>query len=175
MKARDTHVKQSSLSLPKGSSEARWESPARTPTTVTSFSFSSQDFAVSHRCQLPTHSKAKGPKSFQEEYLEFGLWPDLPMQRQADLKAKYRAQKIRAIMAQADTQRLRRELHTVAIAPCPTCAAEKTQHESTKRALEEAVALSSALLRQVLDTRNAKQQRRSSVPRCVNDPTHIQD
>lgn len=164
MKARDQHLKQSSVSFPKGSSETRWESPARTPTTVTSFSFSSQDFAVSHRRPIPTHSKAKGPKSFQEEYLEFGLWPDLPMERQADLRAKYKAQKIRTIVTQAEAQRLRRELNAVSTAPCQTCAVEKAQHESTKRALEEAVALSSTLLRQVLRMTNPQQQGRGLVP-----------
>ena len=170
MKARDQHLKQSSVSFPKGSSETRWDSPARTPTTVTSFSFSSQDFAVSHRRPTPANSKAKGPKSFQEEYLEFGLWPDLPMERQADLKAKYKAQKVRTIVTHAETQRLQRELNAVSTAPCQTCAVEKAQHESTKRALEEAVALSSALLRQVLSMSSAQQQRRSSVPR--GSPRH---
>ena len=109
------------------------------------------------------HTKAKGPKSFQDEYLEFGLWPDLPLQTQADLRAKYKAQKVKTHLSQTESQQLRLELSAVTTTPCPTCAMEKAQHQHTKRALEEAVALSSVLLKQVLQMNSSSRNRSSSV------------
>ena len=150
MKPKELHFKQLSVPFQKSTADYRGESPSRTPTTVTSFSFSSQDFAGSHRRIIPTSTKAKEPKSFHEEYLEFGLWPDLSLHSQSDLKTKYKAQKTRTAVYQIEAQKLRTEL-AAATVPCSACAVEKAQHQGTKRALEEAVALSSVLLRQVLD------------------------
>lgn len=119
---------------------------------MTSFSSSSQDFAARSPSRIiPIQTKAKEPKNFQEEYLEFGLWPELSLHSQRDLKTRYKAQKVKSLVYQTEIQQLQMELNVVSTTPCQTCAVERAKHESTKRALEEAVALSSALLRQVMD------------------------
>ena len=152
MKAKEQHFKQLSVPLQKTASETRWDSPIRTPTTVASFSSSSQDFAVrSSSPIIPIQTKAKEQKSFQEEYLEFGLWPELSLLSQRDLKTRYKAQKVKSLVYQTEIQLLQTQLSVVSTTPCQACAAERARHECTKRALEEAVALSSALLRQVMD------------------------
>jgi len=83
--------------------------------------------------------------------LEFGLWPDLPLTSQADLKAKYRHQKTRSAMASYENQKLKTEIQRVCLAPCRDCEQERARHHVTKKALEDAMALSSVLLGQVLE------------------------
>lgn len=132
------------------------ESPLRTPTTLTSLSFSSQDLISSQpssrrHTPCPAEKVAREARNFQGEYLEFGLWPDMPLHNQAELKAKYRAQKTRSAITTYENQRLKMEIQRVCLAPCKNCELERARHNVTKKALEEAMALSSVLLGQVME------------------------
>ena len=141
---------------PKLPFEIPRESPLRTPTTLTSLSFSSQDFISSQpssrrHTPIPAERATKETRNFQGEYLEFGLWPDMPLTSQAELKAKYRKQKTRSAVSSYENQKLKTEIQRVCLAPCKDCEQERAQHNVTKKALEDAMALSSVLIGQVLE------------------------
>lgn len=123
------------------------ESPRLTPSTVYSASFSSEDGYSRCRILEETEKEARGKtqtvRDFQEKYLEVGLWPQHSV---AELRGMYREEKARRKELETETRRLQMLLRR----PCEECVREKERHKATKQALEEAVALSTLLLQQVL-------------------------
>lgn len=123
------------------------ESPRLTPSTLYSASFSSEDGYSCYRVLEESGKEGVGKtqrvRDFQEKYLETGLWPQ---QSVAELRARYREEKARRKELETETRRLRTQLER----PCEGCVREKESHQATKKALEEAVALSSLLLKQVM-------------------------
>jgi hypothetical protein len=75
----------------------------------------------------------------------------MPLTSQAELKAKYRKQKTRSAVSSYENQKLKTEIQRVCLAPCKDCEQERAQHNVTKKALEDAMALSSVLIGQVLE------------------------
>ena len=179
MKPTDFHSKKLSLHYLK-TSDFHWESPLHTPTTLTSFSFSSQELCTS---QAPTHrhrtasmsdieeSRAKEVKCFHEAYLEFGMWPDMALHTQSDLKKKYRALRETGSRAAAQVERLKEEVRSIKDGGCAECEGEREKHRETKKALDDAMALSAALLKQVVELDQKDSQSKRS-QRCTCGSTH---
>lgn len=141
------------------------ESPRLTPSTFYSTSFSSEDGYSCYRVLEEAVKEAKGKtqtvRDFQEKYLEVGLWPQ---QSVAELRGKYREERARRKELETEARRLKAQLAR----PCEGCVREKASHKATKQALEEAVALSSLLLKQVLHP--TSQPESSSSPHPMSTP-----
>jgi predicted nuclease with TOPRIM domain len=69
---------------------------------------------------------------------------------QAELKAKYKSQKSKTAICELKNRQLKAGLRTILERPCSNCETERRKHEHTKKALEESIALSSVLLREVM-------------------------
>jgi hypothetical protein len=99
----------------------------------------------------PSVTKANTVKCFQRDYLEFGLWPDMSQESQHQLKTKYKELKSSKIQSELKQVQLQQELKKAAEQPCMNCILEKSKHQATKKALEEAVALSNLLLKKIVE------------------------
>jgi hypothetical protein len=134
----------------KGRRGSGWQgSQGRTtPTTMPSLSFASQEIASSDLSRLPEKPRICPVRDFHSTYLDCGFWPDLSPRSQASLRSKYLHLRVAHHSLSEDNERLRRI--AVTPTPCGNCQAMLQDCKATKQALEEALELSSALLREVL-------------------------
>jgi hypothetical protein len=93
----------------------------------------------------------KNVADFQKNYLEMGQWPEVPVPKYQAFKAKYRdmKQKLQDCKVQRDTAETLLQKYENGEIECKNCENLKSKNAKTKLALEQAVQLSSLLLKEV--------------------------
>ncbi|CAG9322337.1 unnamed protein product [Blepharisma stoltei] len=99
---------------------------------------------------LPASSRLRNVGDFHKNYLDLGQWPD-GSRIQNDLKRKYQTLKKECAKSELTRMQLEEELdaYKKGKIECKNCEKLKEKNKKTKKALEEAVQLSSMLLSEV--------------------------
>jgi hypothetical protein len=82
-------------------------------------------------------------KNFHKVYLNQGLWPDIPTHTQSDFKSKYKKLKSKYY-----TQKLSNNFKN-SVQKCTECIEVKKKNENIRLTLEEAIELSTVLLKEM--------------------------
>jgi hypothetical protein len=100
---------------------------------------------------IDEYSEPKVIKNFQKNYLELGQWPEVQAQVFQKFKGKYRKMKktLEDCKKESKNLSLQVEKHKKGLYPCVSCKNINEESIKTKSALEEAVKLSSKLLKEL--------------------------